>query len=496
LATLLRRSTALLQSVPIYPAALVAAFVIAQFAVWWPPVIAVVRPLGVVVALSLAAQLIASRFLGRQVGAMVAAVVGIALLEIRVAAVLAVAMLLSLAWLEVRRRRTGAREWSRVTRSLNVIALGALAVALISALTAAIGLPAIDEGRTASPAAAPADAPDIYLILLDGYPRADALADTFGLDNEPFIDEMATLGFDSADQAHSNYNRTALTVPSVLNAAHIDDLMPQPPAGFVAQNRWISSLINRASAVEDARALGYDFVHVPTDVQYFTRVANTDLRDTGQLSQFEMTLVDYGLLRLVAEDQVGSWHRAEHRDRIVVSLDEVARIAGEPAPAPRLVFAHIALPHYPLLFRADGSESIDEGCFWYDCDVAREPMPEDFRSLMREQIEFTNQRTLVLVRLIIEDSQRPVVILVWSDHGFRHWLSSDAETFRSVVFSRTPDHPNLFPENASPLNLIPRVLNAYLDAGLPLAREDVWYTVGSENGYFPFRAWDTEPQPE
>src|SRR6185503_19325396 len=141
-----------------------------------------------------------------------------------------------------------------------------------------------DTGRPAGPVEAPADAPDIYLILLDGYPRADTLQAAIGMDNAPFLARMEALGFDVAERAHSNYNRTALTVTSMLNAKLIDDLMPNPPAGYVPQNRWLSSFIKRAEAVQAARGLGYDFIDIPMDVGFLSPTNSGEVLDAGHVT--------------------------------------------------------------------------------------------------------------------------------------------------------------------------------------------------------------------
>ena len=36
--------------------------------------------------------------------------------------------------------------------------------------------------------------PDLFVILLDGYPRAYVLDYAFGIDNTPFLDELAIAG--------------------------------------------------------------------------------------------------------------------------------------------------------------------------------------------------------------------------------------------------------------------------------------------------------------
>ena len=55
----------------------------------------------------------------------------------------------------------------------------------------------------------PDELPDIYYIILDGYPRADILKSTFELDNSEFISWLEREGFYVAACSQSNYSYTA-----------------------------------------------------------------------------------------------------------------------------------------------------------------------------------------------------------------------------------------------------------------------------------------------
>ena len=48
------------------------------------------------------------------------------------------------------------------------------------------------------------DAPDLFVILVDGYPRADILDYAFGLDNTPFVAALNDRRFTVASASHSD----------------------------------------------------------------------------------------------------------------------------------------------------------------------------------------------------------------------------------------------------------------------------------------------------
>jgi hypothetical protein len=94
---------------------------------------------------------------------------------------------------------------------------------------------------------------------------------------------------------------------------------------------------------------------------------------------------------------------------------------------------------------------------------------------MTKSVQFIDELTLSTVRSIVAASQRSPVIVVMSDHGLRNDLQDHEEMFRSLFLARTPGSEGVFPNDTTPINLIPRLLNAYVDANLPLASEDSYW---------------------
>jgi hypothetical protein len=146
------------------------------------------------------------------------------------------------------------------------------------------------------------------------------------------------------------------------------------------------------------------------------------------------------------------------------------------------------------VFRSDGSLAEVPECYWEYCYLD-EPLGESLRTAFHEQLTFTNARTASVLHEIVARSKQPPVIVVFGDHGFRHWYSDGAETFQSFFMSYTPGHPGLFPEAATPINILPRILNAYRGTEMPLASEDSWTVSYDQNGYFPMRPWVESDQP-
>ena len=104
----------------------------------------------------------------------------------------------------------------------------------------------------------PASQPDIYLIILDMYGRADALEEYYQYDNREFLSKLEEQGFYVADCGRSNYSNTALSLASQLNMQYVDALLDEV-------NLETSSYLLRNSAVRLAlEEIGYKTVAFET----------------------------------------------------------------------------------------------------------------------------------------------------------------------------------------------------------------------------------------
>ena len=55
-------------------------------------------------------------------------------------------------------------------------------------------------------------------------------------------------------------------------------------------------------------------------------------------------------------------------------------------------------------------------------------------------------------------------MVVLSDHGV--YGDDELDRFRNLIIARTPGHPGLLGDAPTPINVLPRILNAYLGTGL------------------------------
>jgi hypothetical protein len=462
----------------IYPAVFSASFVVALHTDAWVPAEALVRPLLVVVLATLVLQA-AATLLSRDsnVGAYVTLLALVALLE-PIIAVWGIALGGMLVAVRVWRRRGGGGSlWPSVTRGLNVFAVAFSLVTLFnSGVAGSLAWSGRGEGPTGD--AAPGS-PDIYLILLDGYPRADSLLNEFGIDNEPFLAEMSAEGFEVGHESRSNYNITQLTLASMLNYRHVLELAGSDRgAAPIEQARSVTRSINNARVLDDLWSRGYEVLTIPSPFSATTLYSSNAVLDSGQLNDFEMALIDEMWVTEAMPDIQRTWLAAEHRQRVRQSFEMLAALAGDVVDHPRFILAHVMAPHPPLLFGPDGEERMPFECFPTTCefwDSGWRYGAQVLGASLRAQLTYVNQEILRAVMSIRANSAQEPVIVIFSDHGYRHGPHDRSESVRSLLMASTPGHADLFPNDATPVNILPRLLNAYFDADLPLAREDSYW---------------------
>jgi hypothetical protein len=324
-------------------------------------------------------------------------------------------------------------------------------------------------------------APDVYVLLLDGYPRADVLGTTWGYDNSSFLAALEERGFAISDRSRANYLTTRLTFATMLNMrlAHrlpgyraIRDGAPTQPI--------VLRMIRESLVLAQLRAAGYRITATAPGIEIVS-LRDVDRWEEGpHLNEFEYRVLEATwlteALRLLAPDYLAS----EHRGRIEYGFDAVRRAAEAHGAddTPDLVWAHIASPHMPPVFGPRG-EPIPVSYRWNffgDTGADRDMENEEFRAAFRGNLEHLNELILDTLDSILAHSSAQPVVIVMSDHGsgtefdYGDMLNSDITSRAGTLFAAlTPGHPQLFGESTTPVNLFPQLFNAYLGTDYPLS---------------------------
>ena len=349
------------------------------------------------------------------------------------------------------------------------------------------------EGPFRSPpsAVAPPDAPDIYIVLLDGYVRGDILSSRYGLDDSPFLDGLAQRGFGVATESHSNYLITNLSLSSFLNYRQLQDvpaikpLIENPTA---ADGPAVYRAISTPAILDDFRSIGYETITVSSGFEQVAVRGSDRFIDPGQINEFEIQLLRPSLIAPVATLIAPDVFSGQQRDRIESIFTSVEDLAATPAARPRFVFAHVPSPHAPWVDRADGSPRIAtnlEAYYWDTPETTGLTRAEIVDAFTGQSI-YTARRTLATIDAVIAASPRPPIILVLSDHGSSLDVTvENAETrLRNLFAAYTPGRDALFPDDVTLVNVFPTLLNSYFGVDLPRAPETL-YTQGPRGLFDP-----------
>ena len=337
----------------------------------------------------------------------------------------------------------------------------------------------------------PADAPDVFVILLDGYARSDIMRERYGLDDSPFIDGLTDRGFEVAPESHSNYLITNLSLSSFLNNRPLEhvpavaSLMADPSS---ADGPPVYRAISSPSVVDDFRAVGYETVAVSSGFEQVAVRGVDRFIDSGEINEFEIQLLRPSVIPPIATSLSPDVLSGQQRSRIESIFVAVEDLATEAAARPRFVFAHVPSPHAPWVTAADGSPRTTanlEAWYWDTPEttgLSRETIVEAYNG----QSIYLGRRALAAIDAVLAGSDRPPVILVLSDHGSSlDVVTENAETrLRNLFAAYTPGHPDLYPADQTLVNVFPTLFDAYYGVELP-RWPDTIYTQGPRGLFDP-----------
>jgi hypothetical protein len=372
-------------------------------------------------------------------------------------------------WWSSRGSRGGWRR--RGTATLNVIGGALLVVAVIGSATdevAAVLLATSDrhQGEAENPAAAP----DIYLLLLDGYPRADTIQRILGTDNRGLLGGLESMGFEISSEASTNYMYTA---PSLMSLFDLGDMGSAAHQFDSSRSHSVrpGDVINKAPLWALLHDVGY------TTYAGLARWERESVRsadhfcDGGALNELEVHLLRTTLFGNALDAVSPDWRADRDRDVINAQFKCLAEAAAARASAPKFVFAHIGGPHKPIVFDRNGGAA-DPAVYLDPLELTDANRPAVFDAY-REQLAYVNERTLTAIEDVTAASERPPVIIVMSDHG--SWLqmggdysvqSDLRERFAILFAALTPGHDSLYPDDVVSGQVMPILANAYLGTDL------------------------------
>lgn len=348
------------------------------------------------------------------------------------------------------------------------------------------------HGAAASPGTI--GAPNLFFIMLDGYPRADKLLSEFGIDNAAFIADLRARDFAVAGRSRSNQTRTLLTLAQMFNyystenvARDLDD-----------PDRLWRLDINNGAFFGDLHERGYETVAVSSGWEQSALRRVDQFVDTGQLNEFEWAVAQMTGVSVLADAVMPDVAASSRRSRILGGFRVAEQEAQSLRGSRKFVFVHIAAPHAPQVFDAAG-RPLDVRGFALQYGDALEISRfgfEEYTRRLEGQLEFLNGRTIHLIDSVVA-SDPGAVVVVFSDHGTNAPPRAPGDTppyadlrTANLLAVRSPGHPGIIDDRSTLANLLPRLLRAYTGSGPADVPETIYAWTGIQSTSFFFERPD------
>ena len=264
--------------------------------------------------------------------------------------------------------------------------------------------------------------PNVYYIILDGYPRNDVLKKHLDFDNNEFINFLKQREFYVAENSYSNYSLSSTSIPATMNMNYINFLTDE----LGEDSRSYDPLLGKDfglyadnQVIKNFKSMGYKVAKIGSVPMYLHEIPLADL----SLCYKSIHLMDNRLFDTVARTSmigyfIERWSEDLQRQIILCAFEELPKISSY-YEEPVFVWSHIMLPHFPLIFGANG-EPITPG---ESLLVMNNPhvfegtdSSWNIKQQFLQQLQFANKKSMELVDKILENEKQSIII-IQSDHG-------------------------------------------------------------------------------
>ena len=336
------------------------------------------------------------------------------------------------------------------------------------------------------------DPPDIYYIVLDGYGRADLLAEEYGYDDSAFVESLRDQGFYVAAKSRANYPWTLSSLASSLNFAYLDEPLGEELRPH--DNRiFLRELLQRNRVMRHLRAA--DYRTTVYESQYYEidlRDADRTVRETWTPRPFSMAILQMTPIPVLLRRAGLPLFYDLHRARLLSTLEQLPSVVGEPSP--KFVFAHLMYVHTPFVLDADGASVTPAGNYSWTPTVSQGG--EEYREAYRGQLAYLNSKLEAVVRRLTAESSRPPVIILQGDHGPELGTSLGSLSETDVRGRYSIFNAYFFPhggaeklyESITPVNSFRVLFNHYFGTSYPVLEDKSFWLFRVSSGWHRPRA--------
>jgi hypothetical protein len=315
------------------------------------------------------------------------------------------------------------------------------------------------------------DKPDIYLIVTDEYAGEKTLNDVYNVDNSDFIRQLEDLKFHVINNSISNYNITPISMASLLNINYpafkgetLDAISMRPIYNQIDTNVLVPFFLLH----------GYEFVNnsvftvsgrAPFASQSFTPV-NTRIIESQTLLHRLMKDLGFHLYSSEKVLQEDRYKVKANNESIIRNIKKQVTTKRE---TPFFIYSHLTMPHSPYYFNSKGEpypeKDIQRGGEWLEYHYL-------------EYLQYSNGVLLDLVDYILQNSSKPPVIILISDHGFRHYskkISIDYDFYNLNATYLPESYVPSFHDGMSNVSYMRSLLNLLFKQKLTVNKQDKYF---------------------
>ncbi len=308
--------------------------------------------------------------------------------------------------------------------------------------------------------------PNVVLLILDEYTRADMLDKYFGFDNQEFVHALEERGFVVGRESRSNYNATRLSIPSMLNIDYLfedKDSLGEVDYHEVMDNNYVLRFFDAMGYETYAFTTGFEATEPGPLVDHILPEESTLVSKIDFLSLLlELTPANEILAFLKVDFVHKLW-----RDNMLYMLHNLHRPIEEARNRPVYVRAHVIAPHPPFVFLADGGPRSPNVPFSL---MAVRGAEQD--QLMIEQTKGLNKHVLRAVDNVLAASKEPPIVIITSDHGTVLANRMAGRSHEILLAAYLPGEGHHVPRSAIDsmhlVNLFRFVFNTYFKTEFPM----------------------------
>ena len=329
--------------------------------------------------------------------------------------------------------------------------------------------------------------PDVYYIILDMYTRPDALLEDYNLDMSEFIGSLESLGFFYAEESQCNYGETFTSLSTSLNMQLIGELTAERNLSLggaeyrdLVIHSDVRSIFESLDYQTIAFSTGYRWSEL-SDADIYYQIKSTD--PLHALTPFELLLVKNMIVypfrgylyKLLPEntslsisdsgggllDTTQTLH-VETQRNVLELLPQIAENKN-----PTFTFAHILIPHPPLVFDSDGSILTDSG--YYGGDNASSLNEEYEIDGYKKQVQFVSKQIEEIVRQILSESENEPIIIIQGDHGKE---DDNRSKILNLYYFPNQSYTSLYP-SITPVNSFRVIFDEFFGFDYPLVEDKI-----------------------